>query len=65
MPAAEQRSAEADALAGGERALHWLETLPPAAAWAALLPLALGAAAAALARVRGAALAPAAAALAR
>jgi hypothetical protein len=63
--AAEQRRAEAGALAGGERALHWLETLPPAAAWDALAPLAAGAAAAALSRCRGAALPPAAAALDR
>ena len=65
VPAAQQRSAEADALAGGERALHWLETLPPAAAWGALLPLALSAASALLRRSRGAALPPAAAALDR
>ena len=65
VPAAQQRSAESGALAGGERALHWLETLPPAAAWDALLPLALNAAAALLHRSHGAALAPAAAALER
>ena len=51
-PASSQRPLF-DAEAEGERALHWLETLPPAAAWRELVPLAAAAAAALLAAGSG------------
>lgn len=62
--AAEQRamwSAELE----GERALHWLETLQPDAAWQQLLACSLNAAALLLARCAGAVLPAAASALSR
>ncbi len=51
-PASSQRPLF-DAEAEGERALHWLETLPPEAAWRELVPLAAAAAAALLAAGSG------------
>lgn len=47
----------------GERALHWLETLPPAHAWCQLAATSAVAAAARLGRSEGAAVPEAAAAL--
>ena len=47
----------------GERALHWLETLPPALAWRQLAATSAVAAAARLSRAGGASLPEAAAAL--
>ena len=64
QPAALQRPLW-DALAQGELALDWLDTLQPAAWWDALLAAALSAALARLAMCAGALLPPAAALLHR